>query len=623
MPALGSLIPPWVLGAVIMIGTMLVVLAMYRWLAHSLIRLAGKRSAFLQQLLRRGQGPASAFVVIFALGVALPAARFPLAITLMIANALLILFILTIGWGAAIAMDIAITLYLRRFRTDVDDHLLARKHVTQMRLLQRVATILLGIVTVAAALMTLPAVRQYGVSLFASAGAAGLVLGLAARPVLSNLLAGIQIAMTQPIRVEDVVIVEGEWGWIETITSTYVVVRLWDLRRMIVPLSYFIEKPFQNWTYQSSDLIGSVFLRVDYTVPIDRLRAKLERVVQANPQWDRKVVVLQVTDTPDSFVELRALVSARNSGDLWDLRCAVREQLIAFLQAEYPQALPRQRVEMAGSPAREVAAGDAHRDHDMAHAAALTFDQRVSDHARARHAVGMADRNRTAIDIVTLGVDAEPVAAIKRLHGKRLVQFPQTDVVDREPVLRQQFGDGKHRADPHLVRVAAGNRDAAIGAERLETAAFSRFGLDQQCGRGAVGQLRGVAGGDKAALLDPLTVAKNRLQRRQRRQGRGGAVALVLVEPYRHQRGLAGLAVVDPHCRGERRDLAVKPAGGLGRCGALLRGERVLVLRLAGHLIALGDDLGGFDHRHIEVGPVLDQPRVLGAVFVALVVLDQ
>jgi small-conductance mechanosensitive channel len=359
MPALGSLIPPWVLGAVIMIGTMLVVLAMYRWLAHSLIRLAGKRSAFLQQLLRRGQGPASAFVVIFALGVALPAARFPLAITLMIANALLILFILTIGWGAAIAMDIAITLYLRRFRTDVEDNLLARKHVTQMRLLQRVATILLGIVTVAAALMTLPAVRQYGVSLFASAGAAGLVLGLAARPVLSNLLAGIQIAMTQPIRVEDVVIVEGEWGWIETITSTYVVVRLWDLRRMIVPLSYFIEKPFQNWTYQSSDLIGSVFLRVDYTVPIDRLRAKLERVVQANPQWDRKVVVLQVTDTPDSFVELRALVSARNSGDLWDLRCAVREQLIAFLQAEYPQALPRQRVEMAGSPAREVAAGAA------------------------------------------------------------------------------------------------------------------------------------------------------------------------------------------------------------------------------------------------------------------------
>ncbi len=359
MPALGSLIPPWVLGAVIMIGTMLVVLAMYRWLAHSLIRLAGKRSAFLQQLLRRGQGPASAFVVIFALGVALPAARFPLAITLMIANALLILFILTIGWGAAIAMDIAITLYLRRFRTDVEDNLLARKHVTQMRLLQRVATILLGIVTVAAALMTLPAVRQYGVSLFASAGAAGLVLGLAARPVLSTLLAGIQIAMTQPIRVEDVVIVEGEWGWIETITSTYVVVRLWDLRRMIVPLSYFIEKPFQNWTYQSSDLIGSVFLRVDYTVPIDRLRAKLERVVQANPQWDRKVVVLQVTDTPDSFVELRALVSARNSGDLWDLRCAVREQLIAFLQAEYPQALPRQRVEMAGSPAREVAAGAA------------------------------------------------------------------------------------------------------------------------------------------------------------------------------------------------------------------------------------------------------------------------
>ena len=143
--------------------------------------------------------------------------------------------------------------------------------------------------------MTFDSVRQYGVSLFASAGAAGIILGLAARPVLSNLLAGIQIAMTQPIRVQDQVVVEGETGMIETITSTYVVVRLWDLRRMIVPLTYFIEKPFQNWTYENTDLMGSVILHVDYTVPVDRLRQRLEQIVHESKLWDGKVP-LQVTD---------------------------------------------------------------------------------------------------------------------------------------------------------------------------------------------------------------------------------------------------------------------------------------------------------------------------------------
>ena len=163
------------------------------------------------------------------------------------------------------------------------------------------------------------------------------------------MLAGIQIAMTQPIRVEDAVVLEGEWGWIENITSTYVVVRLWDLRRLIVPLSYFIEKPFQNWTHESSDLIGSVFLRVDYTVPLDRMREKLKEIASASRFWDRKTCVLQVTDTPGNMVEVRILVSARGGGNTFDLRCEVREKMIAFLQAEYPEALPRQRTEITGN----------------------------------------------------------------------------------------------------------------------------------------------------------------------------------------------------------------------------------------------------------------------------------
>ncbi len=356
MNAILSVIPSWVLGALVMIVTALVVLGVYRWLTRWLIRLAGRRSPFLQRLLQRGQGPASAFVLIFALGAALPAARFSFPVFLAVGHVLLVAFILTIGWAAAIALDIAITIYLRRFRTDVEDNLLARKHVTQMQILQRVATTLLVVITIASALMTFEPVRQYGISLFASAGAAGIIIGLAARPVFTNLFAGIQIAMTQPIRVEDQVVVEGEQGAIETITSTYVVVRIWDLRRLVVPLSYFIEKPFQNWTYEDSAQIGSVFLHVDYTVPVERVRQKLGEFVRDSKLWDGKLANLQVTDTPQDMVELRALVSARNASAAWDLRCEVREKLIAFLQADYPQSLPRRRIEAsAGSSIAQAA----------------------------------------------------------------------------------------------------------------------------------------------------------------------------------------------------------------------------------------------------------------------------
>jgi small-conductance mechanosensitive channel len=326
-------LPHWLIGVFIMIVPTLVVLIVYRWFTRRLIRLAGRYSPFLQTLLERGQAPVSAIIALFVLGPSLPAARFSADATILIARALLVAFILAVGWAAAIALNVGVEIYLRRFRTDVDDNLLARKHITQMQILQRTARTVLGIITIGAALMTFAAVRQYGVSLLASAGAAGLILGLAARPVLSNLLAGIQIAMTQPIRVEDQVVVQGETGWIETITSSYVVIRIWDLRRMIVPLTYFIEQPFQNWTYDNAEQIGAVMLRVDYSVPLDRLRQKLDQILHESKLWDGKVAKLQVTDIPDGKLELRALVSARNPSHTWDLRCEVREKLIAFLQS--------------------------------------------------------------------------------------------------------------------------------------------------------------------------------------------------------------------------------------------------------------------------------------------------
>jgi small-conductance mechanosensitive channel len=344
-----SWVPHWVVGVVTMLVPALVVLIIYRWFIRRLIRLAGRYSPFLEKLFIRGQGPASAIIVVVVAGLALAGTQFSAPVTRGIAQALFVAFVLALGWAAAIALDIGVEIYLRRFTIDSDDNLLARKHVTQMRILQRVAKTLLVIFTLAIALMTFSAVRQYGVSLFASAGAAGLILGLAARPVLSNLLAGIQIAMTQPIRVQDQVTVEGEFGTIDTITSTYVVVRLWDLRRMIVPLTYFIEKPFQNWTYETSNLLGSVILHADYTVSVERLRQKLDEIVRESKLWDGKVAVLQVTDAPANMVELRALVSSRNASQLWDLRCEVREKLLAFL-ADDPRALPRQREEFSEAP---------------------------------------------------------------------------------------------------------------------------------------------------------------------------------------------------------------------------------------------------------------------------------
>jgi small-conductance mechanosensitive channel len=298
-------------------------------------------------------GPSRLAYVIFLVGAALPSVSYSLATTLTIAHILLVAFVLLIGWTSIRTGEIFAALYLGRFRTDVDDNLLARKHLTQIRILKRAGAILIGVVTVGVALMTFDQVRQYGISLFASAGAASLVVGLAARPLLTNLIAGVQIAITQPIRLEDAVIVEGEWGWIEEISSTYVVVRLWDWRRMILPISYFLEKPFQNWTRESGALIGSVYLYLDYSIPVQAVRDKLTQVAAESQLCDGKVVNLQVSDAREGVIELRCLVSARNAPQCWDLRCEVREKLIAFIQAEYPHALPHTRVAMdrAGSDA--------------------------------------------------------------------------------------------------------------------------------------------------------------------------------------------------------------------------------------------------------------------------------
>lgn len=321
--------------------------SLHRSVRKLLRHLLAVRYPYVLSVFTQMRGVTRLALLILAMIIAIPVAPFDPDTAGWLARLLLIAVIALVGWTAITALNIAADLYLRQFRIDTDDNLLARKHLTQVRVLMRAADVLVVIITFGAALMTFEPVRQYGVSLFASAGVAGIIAGLAARPVLSNLFAGVQLAMTQPIRIDDAVFVENEWGTIEEINATYVVVRLWDWRRMIVPLTYFIEKPFQNWTRENSALIGSAFIYVDYRAPVAAIREKFTAIVKQSKNWDGRVVSLQVTDAKEHTIELRALMSATSAGNAFDLRCEVREKLVDFLQKECPQALPRQRTEVA------------------------------------------------------------------------------------------------------------------------------------------------------------------------------------------------------------------------------------------------------------------------------------
>ncbi|HKV42486.1 MAG TPA: mechanosensitive ion channel family protein, partial [Blastocatellia bacterium] len=264
--------------------------------------------------------------------------------------------IAAIAWVFILLIEVSADVITTRYRVDVQDNLEARRIQTQVQVLRRILSAVVIIAAIAIMLLTIPNVRAIGASLLASAGLAGLVLGVSMKSTLGNWIAGIQIALTQPIRLEDAVIVNDEWGWIEEITTTYVVIRIWDLRRMVVPLSYFIEQPFQNWTRRSADLLGSVYLYVDYTVPVEEVRQELSRILKTTNKWLGKVSVLQVSDAKEHTVELRALMDAPDSGASWDLRCYVRENLIKFLQERYPQSLPKTRAEFRELPERTGAA---------------------------------------------------------------------------------------------------------------------------------------------------------------------------------------------------------------------------------------------------------------------------
>lgn len=255
-----------------------------------------------------------------------------------------ILLIISIAWASIVSLRAFKKVVIGNLDTSQEDNLRERKYLTQFNIMESIIYFLIILVSIGISLMLFEDVRKLGISLFASAGVAGIIIGFAAQKLIATVLAGLQIAITQPIRIDDVVVIENEWGRIEEITLTYVVVKIWDLRRLVVPSTYFFEKPFQNWTRTSAEILGTVFLYTDYHVSFDALREELTRLLESTPLWNKKVNVLQVTDAKEYGVEVRALMSAKDSPTAWDLRVFIREKLIEFIQKEYPESLPRTRV---------------------------------------------------------------------------------------------------------------------------------------------------------------------------------------------------------------------------------------------------------------------------------------
>jgi small-conductance mechanosensitive channel len=282
---------------------------------------------------------------LMALMLGLPAIAVPAGYAAVVRNGVSLLLIAAVSFVLFQVVDAVEALVLRRYRMDASDNLEARTVYTQVKVLRRVASAVIALFTLASMLMVFEPVRQLGASILASAGIAGIIIGFAAQRSIATLLAGLQIAITQPIRLDDVVIVENEWGRIEDITLTYVMVRIWDERRLVVPITYFIERPFQNWTRSSAEVLGTVFLHVDYRAPLAAIRDELDRVLAESPYWDGRVKVLQVTEAGERTIQLRALASAADASLAWDLRCEIRERLITFLQTRHPDSLPRLRAE--------------------------------------------------------------------------------------------------------------------------------------------------------------------------------------------------------------------------------------------------------------------------------------
>lgn len=329
---------------------LLAALALHKLGLSIACRLAARTETIVDGfIIKRTASPTRWLLITLALLTIMPALALGDDVKTMLGRILVLIQTGIVGWLFVSAIGVLKDYVETRYDIAVKDNLRARQMRTRTGILYRIAVAVVAIVTACLMLMSFPSIRHIGLTLFASAGLAGLAIGAAAQPTLKNLIAGVQLAFTEPIRLDDVVIIDGEWGRIEEIRTTYVVVRLWDERRLIVPVSRFLEQPFQNWTRRTADLLGTAYFYMDYSVPVERVRAQLTAIVKSSPLWDGKVCVLQVTDLKEHTIELRALVSAADSGDAFELRCHVREEMIKFIHDHFPAALPKFRAEVLGS----------------------------------------------------------------------------------------------------------------------------------------------------------------------------------------------------------------------------------------------------------------------------------
>ncbi|MFB9236781.1 mechanosensitive ion channel family protein [Plantactinospora siamensis] len=316
---------------------------------HRVIRRLGRRLQLMAELADHAHRPFQVAATVFAVQVAVRIGTGQFAIGTnwrqTVLHFLVLLVIATTGWLVGALLLAAEDTALSRFRTDVSDNRQARRLRTQVNLLRRLTVAIIVVLALGVMLMTFPAVRAIGTSVLASAGVIGALAALAAQSVLANVFAGLQLAFSDAVRLDDVVVVEGEWGRVEELTLSYVVVHIWDDRRLVLPTSYFTTKPFQNWTRTQAAVLGTAEFDVDWAVPVQEMREELRRLAEGTDLWDGRVCVLQVTDAVGGMVRVRALISAADAGRLWDLRCLVREHLVAWIRDRRPVALPRTRTE--------------------------------------------------------------------------------------------------------------------------------------------------------------------------------------------------------------------------------------------------------------------------------------
>lgn len=318
-------------------------------LKKTLHRKAEEKSGFFILLYHHLKRPAEVTLVTTALFIILQ--QFPVTVTLRDevwfhkSFALLIIALLT--WVCIELVFVGTEIITRKLDLSVSDNRQARRIYTKVSFASRAAVAVFVLIGIASGLMMFDQIRSLGVSLIASAGVAGVVLGLAAQKTMGTFFTGLQIAMTQPISIGDAVLVENEWGIIEEINLSYVVVKIWDLRRLVLPITYFVDKPFQNWTRTSADLLGTVMIYLDYAMPIEPIRQELDRILAETKLWNGNVKGVQVTDFRERTMEVRILVSADDAGKAWDLRCLIREKIMAFLTKHYPEKLPCVRATVA------------------------------------------------------------------------------------------------------------------------------------------------------------------------------------------------------------------------------------------------------------------------------------